>query len=754
VYVDLDSDCQWDEGESPLAGVTVELLDQGGRLIASQTTRADGSYHFADLAPGIYTVREQQPDGYFHGGQRAGTGGGDDRLDDVISAIGLDSGRHVTDYDFCEVPPASLSGLVYLDLNVDRQANSDEPRLPGITIHLLDSQGRVITSDLTDESGRYEFRQLRPGMYRVQQVQPTAYFHAGQQAGSHGGEDTVDNLIAGIAVPAGERLVDYNFCELPPGELSGYVFQDGPALVTEDGNPPENLWELRDGLKTPDDKPLAGVVLQLRDGISGDPITGDMALPGTYGPGLITAVTDENGYYQFRGLPRGSYAVYQIHPQDYVDGLDTPGTTSGLAVNPNSELDMHFIRALSTPPNNDAIVLIPLAPGAVSEQNNFSEVAIETPDLPPPAGTPPLPRVVHPLPPPAIPAAEPEPIMAARYIPPRYQAYGGGNADFSWHLSIIDAGAPRGTAPTPTTLAWRSIAFQTFTDWYAQPLDQGYWLVAGQHASRDDAMAETRGWIFGLPGGIPVVGDFNGDGVDEVGIYREGYWFLDLNGNGRWDDEDLWARLGNELDLPVTGDWNGDGKDDIGIFGPSWAGDDLALAVEAGLPDLRNRAQPTPKPKNMPPQPDEATSGVRLLRHTTRGAGRADVIDHVFRYGAGTNVPVTGDWNGDGIKNIGVFRDGRWQLDLDGNGRWSGGDRQLVYGQAGDLPVVGDFDGDGIDEFGVYRHGTWFVDMDGNQQLDAHDALFAQGDAGDIPVVGDWDGDGIDQPGVYRPIRD
>jgi hypothetical protein len=224
-----------------------------------------------------------------------------------------------------------------------------------------------------------------------------------------------------------------------------------------------------------------------------------------------------------------------------------------------------------------------------------------------------------------------------------------------------------------------------------------------------------------------------------------------LNGNGRWDDEDLWARLGNEFDFPVTGDWNGDGKDDIGIFGPAWPGDPQALGIESGLPDLRNQMSGLPKPKNVPPKPLEATSGLRLLRHTAAGSTRADVIDHVFRYGAGAQIPVTGDWSGDGIKNIGVFRDGRWRLDVDGDGRWSENDRVFQYGQAGDLPVVGDFNGDGLDEIGVYRGGQWIVDLDGNHELNAHDAVFSLGGPGDLPVAGDWNGDGTDEPGVYHP---
>ena len=134
-----------------------------------------------------------------------------------------------------------------------------------------------------------------------------------------------------------------------------------------------------------------------------------------------------------------------------------------------------------------------------------------------------------------------------------------------------------------------------------------------------------------MAGGIPVTGDFNGDGVDEIGVFIDGQWFLDLNGNGVWDDGDLWAKLGDDGDLPVTGDWDGDGKTDIGIFGPAWVGDPRAVVAEAGLPDSQN--QPTGRYKNLPPDPEEAPAEKRTLKRTAEGKVRADLIDHVFQYG-------------------------------------------------------------------------------------------------------------------------
>jgi len=64
---------------------------------------------------------------------------------------------------------------------------------------------------------------------------------------------------------------------------------------------------------------------------------------------------------------------------------------------------------------------------------------------------------------------------------------------------------------------------------------------------------------FGAAGDRPVIGDWNGTGTAQIGLYRPatGEWFLDLNGNGKWDgcSVDGCAQfLGkNEGDLPVVG---------------------------------------------------------------------------------------------------------------------------------------------------------------------------------------------------------
>jgi len=130
--------------------------------------------------------------------------------------------------------------------------------------------------------------------------------------------------------------------------------------------------------------------------------------------------------------------------------------------------------------------------------------------------------------------------------------------------------------------------------------------------------------------------------------------------------------------------------------------------------------------------------------------------DYLFGFGNPTDKPLAGDWNGDGKTDIGIWRNGVFYLDANGNRQWdgtAGGDWQFGFGSVNDIPVTGDWNGDGIFDIGVYRGGTYYLDANGSRVWEGPangDVYFGFAAATDIPVTGDWNGDGITDIGAYR----
>jgi len=210
--------------------------------------------------------------------------------------------------------------------------------------------------------------------------------------------------------------------------------------------------------------------------------------------------------------------------------------------------------------------------------------------------------------------------------------------------------------------------------------------------------------------------------VAKIGLFTDGAWYLDANGSGAWNGTpaDTLYSFGNGLAgaIPVTGDWTGSSSERVGVF----------------------------------------DGGIWYLDLNGNGAWDGTPTDALYAFGGGliNAVPVSGDWTGSGTTKIGVFVDGTWYLDLNGNGVWDGTPTDALYsfgtGLAGIVPVVGDWTGTGPAKVGVFTDGTWYLDLNGNGVWDgiATDAMhtFGAGLTGTQPVTGDWAGNGTSKIGV------
>ena len=134
---------------------------------------------------------------------------------------------------------------------------------------------------------------------------------------------------------------------------------------------------------------------------------------------------------------------------------------------------------------------------------------------------------------------------------------------------------------------------------------------------------------------------------------------------------------------------------------------------------------------------------------------RADVLMQVKRskttvkFGKSGDLPIAGNWDGNGTWEIGVRRPGSAKFLL----RMPDGSVQKVaLGDANDLPVTGDWDGNGVTDLGVYDQATATFTLLQKDPMGAPFTTLVQfGTPGDVPVTGDWDGNGITDLGVWTP---
>jgi PKD repeat protein len=240
----------------------------------------------------------------------------------------------------------------------------------------------------------------------------------------------------------------------------------------------------------------------------------------------------------------------------------------------------------------------------------------------------------------------------------------------------------------------------------------GIWSLDSNGDNTYNSGVKTPKIFRGEAGWTPLVGDWNGSGTTKIGVYKTGTVYLDYNGNGVWDSgSDKGYNFGLTSDfIPVVGDWNGDGKTKLGFYRWGyWSLDYYGVGTKSKF--------------------------------------------YTFPY-ADTYVysPIVGDWNGDRITEIGAYTytNGDWCLDYDGNGVWNSGlDRWYNLGGSGWMPVVGDWNGDGKAKIGVFNsnYGDWELDYIGNGSVIKN---YHFGATGSQPVIGDWNGDGKAEIGVYN----
>jgi C1A family cysteine protease len=231
-------------------------------------------------------------------------------------------------------------------------------------------------------------------------------------------------------------------------------------------------------------------------------------------------------------------------------------------------------------------------------------------------------------------------------------------------------------------------------------------------------------------------------------------FYVDVNGNTAWSTPpaDGYYSFGTSTDIPVVYNWN-TGKPSAmaafrsGTWYVDWnynfkwdgtgAGQDQAFTF--------GKAGDYPILGNWPRTASGNLNQMGVFRNgywyvDYNGNYKWDATDRTYHFGKTGDIPVVNNWDrdGSGTFEIGVFRNGYWYVDYNGNNVWDAGDRTYHFGMTGDRPVIGDWSGNGIYRIGVFRNGYWYVDYNGNNVWDAGDRTYHFGKAGDYPFTAKW----------------
>ncbi|MEZ5426077.1 MAG: CHRD domain-containing protein [Pyrinomonadaceae bacterium] len=224
---------------------------------------------------------------------------------------------------------------------------------------------------------------------------------------------------------------------------------------------------------------------------------------------------------------------------------------------------------------------------------------------------------------------------------------------------------------------------------------------------------------------FPAPGDYDGDGKDDLAVYRAGAstgqqsFFLILRSS---DGTAQFLPWGISGDQAVARDYDGDGITDAAIF-------------------RRGAASTSPTEW--------------FIRQSSNGMLRVETFGLTGNGTTTFDTPIPGDYDGDGKFDLAVYRFGQ----SPGNNYIvkQSSDNAVIFRQWGnfntDYIAPGDFDGDGKFDFVAARTGatatspmTWFI----LQSSDSQVRIQQFGISSDVPTQGDYDGDGVTDISVFR----
>jgi hypothetical protein len=231
--------------------------------------------------------------------------------------------------------------------------------------------------------------------------------------------------------------------------------------------------------------------------------------------------------------------------------------------------------------------------------------------------------------------------------------------------------------------------------------------------------------------------------VDTIGVYKDGQFYL-RNSNTTGTAEIAASFGGDTSDLPVVGDWNGDGVDTIGVYRSATG---FFYLSDSNMTPAINYTLLFGNPGDAPFAgrwtADMTGSGVGVYRNTNgilyqRKSLTSGFDDFFAVFGNPGDQAFAGDWEANGFDSIGIYRASNQTWFLSNNSTPDGitfSDLSVVWDISTTAPVVGDWNGDNATDIGyLTSSGVVVLRSIAGEPYN----LFIFGPTGSKPVAGKW----------------
>ncbi len=222
---------------------------------------------------------------------------------------------------------------------------------------------------------------------------------------------------------------------------------------------------------------------------------------------------------------------------------------------------------------------------------------------------------------------------------------------------------------------------------------RGLWCLQG-------GAGEFYSFYYGVPGDRPFMGDWDCDGVDTPGLYRQSDGFVYLRNSNDQGVADIGFVFGRRGDIPIAGDFDGNGCDTVSIYRPS-------------------------------------EGRVYLINSLGANGGNLGPAESTYYFGVPGDKPFVGDFDGDGVDTIGLHRESTGFVYFRNSHTFGVADASFFFGIARDRLIAGDWGIiDDIDTPAVFRPSERRFYVRHTNTQGTADATLDVGESTWLPVAG------------------